>query len=500
MAVEPDLAGGARRGRASGCGLLALPGRSSPPAHRSSSGRERRRRRSWSSRTHRAPRRTRAGVPLAGRARGLLLDRLLARGGPPARGPFLTPLVKCLPPDAREATAAEVAGCGSTSRPRSRSSRRVVVVALGGQVAGVLRGRPAAIRRSAGEAEPCLARRPRGLAAARLPPGGGALRRRGGRTAGRGPRRRAGAARPGRPELAAAPAPLTEEPVARPVAGPGQLGPVLTSRAHCATGGLCRDRASAARSAAATASERRRGVRSGEVWTSVGLRSTNAPNPVRPAVRGGQPRRAACRARSWARARVPRAPGRRPRVRNVSACAASSRAAAPAPSRAATTSRRRRASSLSRVGAREVLWPPACARAPRRGAGAWEAGLAGPQAQVEVLVVQERVRRTGRARGASRCGRRARRRSPSRPGAGPEPSRPPRPQARRRRTRAGSRAGAAAAGSSARAVPGSGWAERCGLPSGLRNAGRGGRRDRARPRSSRASPRRAGPRRGSTAP
>lgn len=94
------------------------------------------------------------GVPLTGRARDLL-DRLLVEAGCLPEHRFLTALVKCLPPVARDPSAAEAATCAGHLETEVELLRPRVVVALGGWVAGVLRGRPARIRDIRGREEPC---------------------------------------------------------------------------------------------------------------------------------------------------------------------------------------------------------------------------------------------------------------------------------------------------------------------------------------------------------
>lgn len=93
--------------------------------------------------------------PLTGRAR-TLLDRLLLEAGCRPEDRYLTTLVRCLPPAARAPTAAEVAGCAQHLETEVGLVAPFVVVALGGLVAGVLRGRPSPIRRARGREEPCL--------------------------------------------------------------------------------------------------------------------------------------------------------------------------------------------------------------------------------------------------------------------------------------------------------------------------------------------------------
>ncbi len=95
------------------------------------------------------------GVPLSGRALELLERFLLAAGCPP-EDRFLTTLVKCLPPLARDPSATEVAGCSEHLETEVALLAPLVVVGLGGFVAGVLRGRPSPVRRSRGREEPCL--------------------------------------------------------------------------------------------------------------------------------------------------------------------------------------------------------------------------------------------------------------------------------------------------------------------------------------------------------
>lgn len=95
------------------------------------------------------------GVPLTGRARDLL-ERLLESGGCSPAAWYLSTLVKCLPPQAREASAAEAASCSEHLEVELGLLRPVVVVALGGVVAGVLRGRTAPIRGLHGRPEPRL--------------------------------------------------------------------------------------------------------------------------------------------------------------------------------------------------------------------------------------------------------------------------------------------------------------------------------------------------------
>lgn len=92
--------------------------------------------------------------PLAGRARALL-DRLLLEAGCPPEDRYLTTLVRCRPPDARTPTAAEVAACAEHLETEVGIVAPRVVVALGGLVAGVLRGGPTSIRRARGREEPC---------------------------------------------------------------------------------------------------------------------------------------------------------------------------------------------------------------------------------------------------------------------------------------------------------------------------------------------------------
>ncbi len=95
-----------------------------------------------------------ADEPLSGRPRALL-DRLLASAGCSPDDVCLTTLVRCLPPAARTPTAAEVASCAKHLEDEVELVGPRVVLALGGLVAGVLRGRPTSIRERRGHAEPC---------------------------------------------------------------------------------------------------------------------------------------------------------------------------------------------------------------------------------------------------------------------------------------------------------------------------------------------------------
>lgn len=87
------------------------------------------------------------GVPVAGRA-ARLLDAALGDGA------FVTGLVKCLPPDARDPSPAEVASCSEHLVAQAAAIRPVVVVALGGFVTKLLRGSPEPIRARRGREEP----------------------------------------------------------------------------------------------------------------------------------------------------------------------------------------------------------------------------------------------------------------------------------------------------------------------------------------------------------
>ncbi len=159
--------------------------------------------------------------PLTGRTRDLL-DRLLRAAGCPPEDCFLTTLVRCLPPDARAPSAAEVAGCTEHLETEVDLVAPHVVVALGGLVAGVLRGGPAPIRRSRGREEPCLVGEHAVWllpvfhpAAALYDPDAVALLA---EDLARIPELLSR----GRPELAAEPAPAEADRA--PVVGPGQLG------------------------------------------------------------------------------------------------------------------------------------------------------------------------------------------------------------------------------------------------------------------------------------
>ena len=158
------------------------------------------------------------GRPLAGRS-GQLLDRLLAEAGLARPGVLVTTLAKCLPPGNRDPTPAEVANCSEHLVAQLELARPVVVVALGGLVAKLLRGDPAPIRERRGREEartlgghPCWLLPVFHPDAALYAPGLTA-------------QLRADLLR--LPELVARGAPVLEperpEPI-EPVAGPGQLG------------------------------------------------------------------------------------------------------------------------------------------------------------------------------------------------------------------------------------------------------------------------------------
>jgi DNA polymerase len=95
------------------------------------------------------------GVPVVGQA-GRLLERALAAAGLRREDVWTTTLVKCLPPDARDPTPGEVASCADHLVAQVEAVRPVVVVALGGFVTKVLRGRPEPIRERRGQEEPRL--------------------------------------------------------------------------------------------------------------------------------------------------------------------------------------------------------------------------------------------------------------------------------------------------------------------------------------------------------
>lgn len=92
------------------------------------------------------------GLPLVGQAERLL-DRLLGEVDLALADVYITGIVKCCPPDGREAEPSEVANCSTHLVAQLEAVRPVVVVALGSVVTKLLRGHPAPIRERRGREE-----------------------------------------------------------------------------------------------------------------------------------------------------------------------------------------------------------------------------------------------------------------------------------------------------------------------------------------------------------